>query len=151
MFGKQFSSTIDNYMAMRSTGVRGTKSLFTLDANAVNVKALTSVSTNKYDVLDVPFDCRIDEFYVTKYNRPYPVGQVYHAPIKRIKLQDHKSILVLDKQSGKLYDGNVRQQLGLPADTVSVEPMQHPKYDIFVQSTSINRKLLRGQRVLVLK
>ena len=45
---------------------------------------------------------------------------------------------------------DARQLLGLPDYEVKVSPTSHPNYDLFIQSTSVNRKLLAGQRVMVL-
>jgi hypothetical protein len=40
--------------------------------------------------------------------------------------------------------------IGLPANAdAKVEPGNHANYDIFVQSTSVNRKLPRGTKLIV--
>lgn len=41
--------------------------------------------------------------------------------------------------------------LGLPDFEVKVNPASYGQYDIFVQSTSVNRKLIKGTKLLVLK
>ncbi len=38
----------------------------------------------------------------------------------------------------------------VPDMSVKVNPVDHPDYTIFVQSTSVNRKLVPGTRVLLL-
>ena len=66
------------------------------------------------------------------------------------EVQDHKQIAIRDKKTGVIYSGvNARQMLGLPYHgTVKVVPGNHGGYDIFIQSTSVNRKLVKGTQVL---
>jgi len=66
------------------------------------------------------------------------------------EVQDHKQIAIRDKKTGVIYSGvNARQMLGLPYHgTVKVVPGNHGAYDIFIQSTSVNRKLVKGTQVL---
>jgi len=53
---------------------------------------------------------------------------------------------------GDVYMGDAaRQMLGLPSMHVKVGPGDHPDYTIFVQSTSMNRKLIQGTSLLVMR
>jgi hypothetical protein len=59
---------------------------------------------------------------------------------------------VQDKVTGAIYVGvNARNLLGLPAQEVKVNPANVSAYNIFVQSTSVNRKLPKGTQLIVLK
>ena len=50
-----------------------------------------------------------------------------------------------------MYSGQeARQMIGLPDMNVRVSPNHNADFDIFVQSTSINRKLIAGTRYLYL-
>jgi hypothetical protein len=45
---------------------------------------------------------------------------------------------------------DARRMLGLPTSGVAkVRPGNHSSFDVFVQSTSLNRKLVRGTKLLV--
>ena len=58
-------------------------------------------------------------------------------------VQDYKKIVIRDKKTNALYGGDAaRQALGLPKwGDCRLAPGSHPAFDIFVQSTSVNRKL----------
>lgn len=66
------------------------------------------------------------------------------------KVQDYKEIVIRDKASKMIYGGKAaRDMLGLPHyGDVKLAPGNHGNYDIFIQSTSVNRKLPAGSSVL---
>lgn len=142
----------DDFMTNRSRGVRGTKSVFSTAPQNLNRKTVTSnleylTGVRKYHV---PADERIDTFVEAADGR-YVKGTAYYQLTKAEDIQPTKQILVVDKSNGNVYGGaNGRSLLGLPATgTVRVRPDHNPKYDVFVQSTSLNRKLKKGTKVLV--
>lgn len=155
--GSHISRTTDTWMNMRSKGIRGTTGLFTLDSSAISpttiaAAKLTALSPWEYDVYPVRQDQDIKTFVETWTKEKYRLGSTYHQPIKTIKVQDYKNILVENVKNGRVYEGhNVRQLLGLPNDTVDVNPGQHKDWRIYVQSTSTNRKLFKDTFVLVRK
>ena len=65
-------------------------------------------------------------------------------------VQDYKQIIIRDKQSGLVYTGDaVRDMLNLPHyGSVRVAPGDHGQWDIYIQSTSVNRKLPEGTSIL---
>jgi hypothetical protein len=70
--------------------------------------------------------------------------------IPQVGVEAQKEIVVRNVSSGKLYGGrNARHLLSLPDYTVKVAPDKYSNYEIFVQSTSVNRKLVPGTTVLV--
>ena len=61
-------------------------------------------------------------------------------------------IAVVESTTGAVHTGpSARDLLGLPAMDVRVKPDFNPLYDVFVQSTLNNRKLIRGTRLLLLQ
>lgn len=143
----------ETFMSNRSKGVRGTRSVFSTGADAVNVKTVTEslvvIPKSAYGIYEVPEVARIDET-VKKVMGGYKIGSSFYQLTKTETIQPQKEIIVVDKQSGKAYGGaQARNLIGLPARAVRVKPDYNPKYDIYVQSTSINRKLLANTRVLV--
>ena len=55
-----------------------------------------------------------------------------------------------DKATGDLFTGGVaREMVGLPASgDAKIKPTSLAEYDVFVQSTSVNRKLIGGTKFL---
>lgn len=144
----------DDYMAARATGIRGTRTLFSTGAEAVNkqtIKAanLKPLRAGAYELLDVGRDASIRDF-VENSGRQFLLGRCYYQLTKTETIQDHKAIAIVRKKDGKVYTGQeARDLLGLPAMTVRVRPQHNPEYDVFVQSTSHNRRLIGGTRLLL--
>jgi hypothetical protein len=153
--GKNIREATDRFMQGRAKGVRGTKNLFALDTDNLTKKtvrqALDELSPREYVLLSVQRTSPIRE-YVEDEVGQYVVGSVYYELMKAETVQAGKQIVVRDKDSGKVYSGrNARKILGLPDYSIRVAPTDHDGYDIFVQSTSVNRKLLKHQNIIVLK
>ena len=147
--GRTISNATSNFMTMRSTGVRSTKGLFTLNSAQLTKSELCPINFS-YRIFNILHDGRIDEAVEDATRRPYVVGSTFYQPVKAVKIQDYKEILVQNIKSGIVYKGdNIRQMLGLPDQTVEVNPGQHKDWRIFVQSTSLNRKLFAGTQILV--
>lgn len=150
--GSVLRSTSTQLMQSRKAGIRGTKSLFKLNTVTTSeIKAnLTPLGHSEYLVLAVSADDRIDNFVNRRTGKPYQLGKAYYQLTKTETIQPQKSIALLSE--GRIYVGAAaRQMLGLPNEHVKVNPSDHTNYTIFVQSTSLNRKLLQGTNLLVLK
>lgn len=141
----------DNFMTNRIAGQRGTRSVFSTGTDAVNTQtvkgSLKPVSgLGKYEVKG---EQRIDDFVSSKVGY-YNAGMAYYELTKRELIQASKQLLFLDKRTGKVYGGpEARRVVGLPNTDTKVSPNHNPDYEIYVQSTSLNRKLKDGQKVLV--
>lgn len=145
----------DNFMANRAKGIRGTRSVFSTGADAVNDRSvkqnLKAVSTDKYTLLHVVAHAPISDF-VRNAGISYYAGIGYYQLTKSEIIQSNKQIAVVDKNTNKVYTGaEARDLIGLPHHSTRVRPNYNPKYDIFVQSTSHNRKLIAGTKLLILK
>lgn len=153
--GDRVRAATDSYMQARATGVRSTRSLFSTGADAVNVQTiaqagLAPLARGGYILVPVPTDGRIDEF-TKQCGHTYQVGRGFYQLMKREEIQASKDIIVVGKKDHKVYSGrDARQMVGLPDMNVRVSPNHNPDFDIFVQSTSINRKLIAGTRYLYL-
>lgn len=156
--GAIIRQTTETFMQARDhaqrtgTKFRGTRSLFTLkDPSLAEIKSanLTALHRGQYRLYDVPVVDRIDEFVERQTHRPYKLGEAYYQLSKRETIQPQKQIAILGRDG--LYTGaEARRLLGLPDDHVKVSPNDNPEYDIFVQSTSVNRKLMPNTKLLVL-
>lgn len=155
--GETIRKATDNFMVGRSSGIRGTRSLFSTGVDAVNARtvksALTPLRPSQYTLLPVSWVSPIKEYVESRGLAPYRPGSAYYQLSKKETIQAGKAVAIREKATGKVYTGpQARDLLGLPAGTeVRVKPDANPDYDVFVQSTSLNRKLLVGTDVLVLR
>lgn len=152
--GRTIRAATESYMTSRSSGVVGTKALFTMDATAVNHKTVTAnlKELNGFRVEKVTQPSVIQPFIEgLKPKVPFVQGSVFFPLIKRERINENKEVIIRHKVSGKIYGGPAARRLvGLP-DTgeVSVSPQPNLEYDVFVQSTSLNRKLIPGHEILI--
>lgn len=153
--GEVIRRTTDTYMQSRTTGIHGSRTLFSTSADAVNKQTvrdanLRQLPSGTYKILNVNVDGPIKEFVIGK-GLTYTLGCAYYQLTKTESIQPQKRIAVRNKKTGRFYTGDsARDLLGLPAMEVRVKPDYNPDFDVFVQSTSVNRKLLKGTRLLVL-
>lgn len=154
--GETIKAATDNFMAARAKGIRSTKNLFDLDVTKLNANTVAStlnqLSATQYLLIPVQVDSVIKPLVESWTKQPYVSGASYYQLTKAEKIQSYKQICVQDKVSGKVYSGvNARNLLNLPNQEVKVNPASHGTFDIFIQSTSVNRKLINGTKLLVLK
>lgn len=153
------TSALRSYMGGRATGVRGTKSFFATDLSGVSKTTVTK-STNvlspaSYDLYENRGKSIMEiKAFVESWRgaAQYVVGSAYYELIKPEKIQGAKNILLQERKTGRVYEGAAsRQLLGLPAHEIKVTPGDHGDWRIFVQSTSVNRHVVPGMHVLVMK
>jgi hypothetical protein len=169
--GRLLDDVTEGYMEGRKRGVRGYSAsssargggLFRMaDFSPSDVRtSLTPVAPGSFFYLDVTQGhrdpgsdgARLDHFYESETDKPYPKGRCYYEFTKAEKVQGYKQVAV--EVGGVLYSGTLdetRALLGLPMDhEVKLRPDQKAGATIFIQSTSNNRKLLPGTRLLVMR
>lgn len=83
-------------------------------------------------------------------NGRYQLGSAYYQLSKPEKVQQQKMIAIRDRKSGKIYTGtSARDMLGIPHwGEIKLIPGNFGQYDIFVQSTSVNRKIVPNTTIL---
>lgn len=160
--GSVINTVTENYMTGRASGVRGYNAstisrggsgLFQMNSfTPTDIKqAATPLTSGSYYELAVNRESRIDEFVVAETKKPYILGRAYYQFMKAETIQPQKALAVEVK--GEVYSGpEARTILGLPTDhSVRVRPNHLAGATIFVQSTSHNRKLIPGTRLLVMR
>jgi hypothetical protein len=152
--GETIRRTTDAYMEARATGIRSTKGLFELGvgnvSDAILSDKLARVSGWAYKMYPVAAKEDISSFVARNTGKPYRKGSAFYQLTKPEEVQPQKAVCVYSRHSDTLYEGaQARKTLGLPDYTVKVAPVDHPAYDIFIQSTSTNRNLVPGTNVLV--
>ena len=153
---ERIRQTTDAYMTSRASGVRSTTNLFSTDASAVNAATiqqagLKPLAKNTYMLVVVPKDTDIKSF-TEACGQQYKLGRGYYELGKRETIQPQKEIAIVERRGAqRVFTGrDARQMIGLPDMEVRVSPDYNPDYAVFVQSTSINRKLIAGSRYLYL-
>ena len=153
---EKVSTSTTSYYAARSVGTKGLKNLFTPDVSfsAKDVKKLEPLKAGEYGLFPVhPRKTKIviKDFVESWTTKPYVVGSSYFQLTKPETIQPYKQVAILEKSTGKVYSGaNARELLGLPDYEIKIAPASHPKYTIFVQSSSVNRLLVPGTQLLVM-
>jgi hypothetical protein len=115
--------------------------------------ALEAVHPSRFQVLDVEKDVDIAGF-VRSEGLTFKLGRGFYQFIKPVEVQDHKEVILVDKKTGDMFSGaKARELLRLPkTGTVRIKPDVAREvlanYTAFIQSTSVNRKLLAGTKFL---
>jgi hypothetical protein len=153
--GDTITAALENYMTGRTRGIRGTRSVFSTGKEAVNKETIAAsglrpLSQDAYLLVPVPRDTPIKEF-VESTGRTYKTGSGFYALTKSELIQANKIIAVVENKTAKVFLGpDARSLIGLPDMEVRVRPGYNPDYTIYVQSTSINRKLIAGTKLLMI-
>ncbi|MFD6323529.1 vWA domain-containing protein [Streptomyces sp. NPDC058442] len=153
--GHVIQQATEKFMVGRTQGIRGSRAVFSTGADAVNkdtIKAagLTPVDPSKYQLIPVARDAGIKE-WVLECGHAYRTGGAFYQLSKSEKVQAQKRIAVLEKKTDRVYTGpEARALLGLPDVEVRVKPDHNDDFTIFVQSTSVNRKLVAHTRLLLM-
>lgn len=151
------TEAMSSYMTSRSMGKTATRSFY---ANMANVKVedvkavLTDISA---EVSIFPVGPKEDQLQIRDFVEQRLKGSAmlkgaafYQLAKTELKVQGYKLIVIRDKDSGAIYAGTAaRQLLGLPAvSDAKVHVDNLGKFDVFIQSTSVNRKVSAGTQVL---
>ncbi|MGW5696424.1 VWA domain-containing protein [Streptomyces asiaticus] len=153
--GQVIQQATENFMVGRARGIRGSRAVFSTGAEAVNkdtIKAagLTPVDPSKYQLIPVAREAAIRE-WVIECGHTFRTGCAFYQLSKSEKIQARKQIAVLEKKTDRVYTGpEARSLLGLPDTEVRVKPDHNDDFTIFVQSTSVNRKLTPHTRLLLM-
>ena len=154
--GERIRVATDSYMTSRASGVRSTTTLFSTDAQTVNAQTikkakLKPLTASKYKLVPVPHDVEIRQFTIDC-GFQYIIGQGFYELSKTETIQPQKVIAIVERgPRGKVYVGaDARNMIGLPDAEVRVKPDFNPDYAVYVQSTSVNRKLKAGTKYLYL-
>jgi hypothetical protein len=118
-------------------------------ARSLSKADLVPVHPSRFQVMLVDRDTDIKGF-VQENGLTFKLGRGFYEFTKAVKVQRQKEIVLQDVASGAMWTGHAaRAMLCLPDDsTVTLKGSGIPGYTIFVQSTSVNRKLLGGTKFL---
>lgn len=157
--GQVTNVATSNFYAAKSAG--GTRAkvsdLFTTDLSGLSAKVLKTKLddiSSHFKEFEVKDESRINEFTAKKTKKEYVTGQTFYMLMKKETIQASKRVLIKEKGKEPIWGGDqARELIGLPLASsgvsIKVEPGNHGNYDVFIQSTSPNRKLPRGTKILV--
>lgn len=140
---------VQNFYLTRSLGKTSTQTFYT-DLSHVTKKQVTNLDdlSPKVQEASVSEDTDVKTFCVGRFGN-YVLGGLYYELTKPEKIHSYKKILIMEKNGSRIYGGHqARQLLKLPSQDIRVKPGDHGNYQIFIQSTSVNRKLIKGTKVL---
>ena len=153
---------INTYYGARSNGATRSMSFFQPDLTAIPKTAIRNLNdlSQSFQVWNVDCNVPIREFVEDKIRQQpaiarkvgsnYQVGRAYYQLTKSEEVQATKDLVILDKATNALYGGNeARELIGCPMNqTFKLKPGNLGNYEVFVKSTSVNRKLLSGTKML---
>jgi hypothetical protein len=151
----QTTRAVEAYYTARTQGVRSTQTFYS-DIDKTKAKAAIKQMkdiTKEVTIWNVNGSDAGSEIkpFVEAKGVTYRTGTCFYQLVKPERaVQEYKMIVIKDKKAGKTYAGKqARDLLGLPQyGNVKLTPGDHSGYDVYIQSTSINRKLPAGSRVL---
>lgn len=149
-------NSISAYTALRASGVTKSTSFYvTPDLSNVKAKDIKQLDdmTSRFAQFRVDKEMDIKSFVELRTKKPYIPGTAFFQLTKPEKVQASKQVALIEHGKKAVLGGQqARDLIGLkPFTDAKVIPGNHGNYDIFVQSMSSNRKLVRGTKVLVIK
>ena len=110
---------------------------------------LKALPPGRFQVLDVDHEVAIKQF-VEVNGLAFKKGRGFYEFTKTETIQGGKEIILMTRETGDFYSGDqAREMLGLPVgETARIKPTDLDKYMVFVQSTSVNRKLMGATKFL---
>lgn len=138
----------------RAAGVKSTTRFYTniAEVSREEIQAQLVDISGKVKIWNVVNDQAIRPFVEANlFGKPMEKGAAFYELTKvEDEVQDYKQIAIRDKKTWAVYSGPAaRQMLNLPTyGTVRVAPGDHGDYEIYIQSTSVNRKLKAGTKLL---
>jgi len=124
------------------------KDRYTVTRNAGDTHDLKEVDPARFQILHVDVDTPINDF-VRSTGAVFMLGHGFYQLTKTEIIQEKKEVVLVDK-AGDMWSGKAaRELIGVPyGDRGKVHPMRGFDYDVFIQSTSPNRKLIGGTKFL---
>jgi hypothetical protein len=149
-------AAFNEFYSATKTGLRSTRTFYTSVANVTenDVKKLGDISSevSLWPVSSKENEMQIRDFVESRLNGAAMLkGAAFYQLVKtEDKIQDYKLIAIRDKDSGQIYCGpEARDLIGLPRyGDARVRPDTAGKWQVFVQSTSVNRKVTGGTQLM---
>lgn len=159
--GATSTTSMNSYISSRAVGATYSTSFY---AQPVVTNAAAFASKLDNTLNDVSAAVKVtrvdskDPLVVSKFCEQklgqFKKGSAFYELTESEKVQDYKKVVIQDKTTGKFYEGwdSAKKLLGIPnfQGTVHIKPGSLGDFKVFIQSTSVNRKLTPGTAVLYL-
>jgi hypothetical protein len=150
------TSAIGTYHRNLSKGKTSTRSFYADTQNVSSAKLkreLTDISSqvSVFDVYPEDANSQIRDFIEKRIQGKMLKGGAFYELVKtEPKVQSYKQIIIMDRANKRMYSGDeARYLIGVPTDQdIRLKPGSFNKFDVFIQSTSVNRKVTDGSRVI---
>ena len=148
--GQAMQQGLQNFYQARSKGQKAIVGVFTTDLSTVStteVKTTLTEATGNFVTLPIVSDCDIRTLVEKSLGAgSFKKGNGYYELNKPELVQEYKEVAIVEKATGKIYVGDdARTLLGLPIGArIKVRPGDHAGFAVYVQSTSVNRRLAAG-------
>lgn len=156
------TASLDNYIVERKAGRTRSVSYF-VDPSKLNTAGVRSMAKKVEPEAVKVVDKRLAGRAIADAFPKFEKGRHYYQLLKPEYIDADKDLVVHIKDKGEYRQGSrsVRILLGLPEDgRIRVKPAKpaadqlgkvtEPNFEVFVQSASVNRKLVEGQKLLTL-
>ena len=152
------TAAFTEYFSGRAKGMTSTKRFFA-DLSQVTVQDVRQALEDvRHEITFLPVSLSEDQqpirdFVETRVNSKMLKGAAFYQLTKgELKVQDYKLMAVRNKKTGEVFasrDPNqIRGALGLPTHSTKMSPADLGEWDLFIQSTSTNRKVVAGTDIL---
>ena len=111
---------------------------------------LECVPAGKFIILRVDWRVPIREFVEEMCRLRFEPGRGFYRFTRPELNRENTRVVLRDKKTGQLFSGSgAREMIGLPTgERARVKPPRLEHYDVFVQSNSLNRKLVEDTELL---
>lgn len=150
------SQAINQFYSAKSKGIHSTQKFYA-DLSKVTGEQVAAVCEDVsaqvqfWTVSAVDDGAELRPFVEGRTGKPLLKGAAFYALVRTEPLiQPYKKICIRDKQTNAIYSGDAARMLLKVPNNVNIRlaPDKSGKYDIFVQSTSVNRKLVKNTLLL---
>lgn len=149
------ASAVRSFYTGLSKGITSTDKFYA-DLSTVTLKEVKAnlVDISKqvivYEVDDANDGVQIRDFVVDQ-GVSFTKGCAFYQLLKTESVQDYKQLAVRDNRTGSVYSGPAaRDLIGIPhVGNIKLAPGNFANYEIYIQSTSVNRKLVKGMGVMI--
>jgi len=114
-----------------------------------DTSGLISVPPYRFQMLHVDYSTDIKSF-VTDSGATFKKGRGFYQFTKSEIVQEHKEVILRNKLNGDMFTGaEARSFIGLPfGERGRIRPKLFEDYEVYIQSTSSNRKLMPDTKFL---
>lgn len=154
---QQDREAFSQYFVGRSAGITSTQKFYSNLSNISSKEVEQTLTDISKEVIIWPVGpkdngVQIRDFVEARLNNSHMLkGSAFYQLTKtEQKVQTYKKILIRDKKTQAIYFGSAaRKLMGLPSyGDYKLAPGDHGDFDIFIQSTSVNRKLTTGTSLI---